>query len=237
MGAGAGHVFVSFFCRAQLCREHVHCHERASLQRHRLSFIVTLAPFSQPVIASDEVKSAPSNPSPHLLSPDRIEMRGGSCGRGKGQATASDAAAVQGETRLARAGDGHMESDARLAMQLSLQVGLCCDLKFTTLLLHLIIICCCCFVNCQQELGGVYHSPASDDFPLMRAVSEGSGLGGGAAAAAGAWGRGGAGGGQSFAAAVGSSFWDGGGKRVQKAEVKAPAPAVPAPPKGAWGKK
>jgi hypothetical protein len=186
--------------------------------------IVTHAPSSQPVTSSDEVKSAPSNPSPHLLSPDHIEVRGGSCGRGKGQATASDAAAIQGETRLARAGDEHIESDARLAMQLSLQVGMSCHFKFTTSL-----------STCQQELGGVYHSSASEDFPLMRAVSEGSGLGG--AAAAGAWGRGGAGGGHSFAAAVGSSFWDGGGKRVQKAEVKAPAPAVPAPPKGAWGKK
>jgi hypothetical protein len=74
-------------------------------------------------------------------------MRGGSCGRGKGQATVSDAAAVQGETRLARAGDEHIESDARLAMQLSLQVGLCCHLKFTSLFLHHIIILCCCFVN------------------------------------------------------------------------------------------
>lgn len=74
-------------------------------------------------------------------------MRGGSCGRGKGQATASDASAVQGETRLARAGDEHIESDARLAMQLSLQVGLSCHFKFTTSLLHRIIMCCCCFVN------------------------------------------------------------------------------------------
>jgi hypothetical protein len=116
-------------------------------------------------------------------------------------------------------------------------------------------VCLCVLLTvCVKELGGVYHASASDDFPLMRSMSEGGGGQAAAAAAAaggggGAWGRsasaGGGGGPQSFAAVVGSSFWDGeGGKGSRKKsggsggdEGKAPAPAVPQAPKGAWGKK
>ncbi len=91
----------------------------------------------------------------------------------------------------------------------------------------------------------MFHASDADDFPLMRSVSEG------AAAAGGAWGRSGrASSAQSFAAVVGSSFWEGegafegeggGGRRKSggggRVEVKAPVPVVPPAPKGAWGKK
>jgi hypothetical protein len=80
----------------------------------------------------------------------------------------------------------------------------------------------------------------ADDFPLMRSVSEGG------AAAAGAWGRSSrAASAQSFAAVVGTSFWEGEGEVEGRrksggggrGEVKAPVPVVPQAPRGTWGKK
>jgi hypothetical protein len=195
----------------------------------------TANPFSppcllQPVTSADEVKSAPSS-----FPADRDRGTGGGAASARAAADANPAAA------FARPEDRQIESDARLAMQMSLQVWFCCPAPPVRL---------CVLLNfCVQELGGVYHASASDDFPLIRSMSEGGGGHATAAAGGGAWGRsassGGGGGLQSFAAVVGSSFWDGeGGKGGRKKsggsggdEGKVPTPAVPQAPKGAWGKK
>jgi hypothetical protein len=88
----------------------------------------------------------------------------------------------------------------------------------------------------------VQGASSSDEFPLIRSVSEG---GNGGAVAAGVWGRGRGNGGHSFAAAAGSSLWEEERESLVRrkssgtgrSEVKVPTPAVPQAPMGAWGKK
>ncbi len=84
----------------------------------RSVFIPTPPPSThlQPVVATDEVKSAPSTVAVSLLPSTRADAGGSGVPRGSAAVvTASDTA-----------DDDQIESDARLAMQLSLQVSLPC---------------------------------------------------------------------------------------------------------------
>ena len=81
-------------------------------------FIPTHPPSThlQPVVATDEVKSAPSTVAVSILPSSRADARS------SGAPLGSSAAVATSDT----AGDDQIESDMRLAMQLSLQVNLRC---------------------------------------------------------------------------------------------------------------
>ncbi len=96
---------------------------KLALKSPQSVFIPTHPPSThlQPVVATDEVKSAPSTVAVSLLPSTRADARGSGAPRG------STAVVTTSDT----ADDDQIESDARLAMQLSLQVSMrCC---FTTL--------------------------------------------------------------------------------------------------------